>query len=168
MVWLHGGGFTNGSSIEQDGYDGENLSRKGDVVIVSVNHRLNVLGFLDLSALGEKYSSSANVGLMDLQMALQWVNQNISQFGGDPANVTIFGQSGGGAKVTCLMGAPSAKGLFSKAIVQSGSYLSSYTPKAVSQLAGPAILQELGLQANQVDSLQHISYDLLVAAGNRA
>jgi para-nitrobenzyl esterase len=95
MVWFHGGGYTNGSSIEQPGYDGESLARKGDVVMVSVNHRLNVLGFLDLSAYGDQYRSSANAGLMDLVAALQWVKQNISQFGGDPDNVTIFGQSGG-------------------------------------------------------------------------
>ena len=98
MVWLHGGGFTAGSSIELPSYDGENLTKKGDVVVVSVNHRLNILGFLDLSAYGDKYKSSANAGLLDLVAALQWVKQNIAQFGGDPDNVTIFGQSGGGGK----------------------------------------------------------------------
>ncbi|WP_333483085.1 carboxylesterase family protein [Spirosoma telluris] len=98
MVWLHGGGFTAGSSVELPSYDGENLTKKGDVVVVTVNHRLNILGFLDLSGYGEKYKNSPNAGLMDLVSALQWVKQNIAQFGGDPGNVTIFGQSGGVAK----------------------------------------------------------------------
>lgn len=168
MVWLHGGGFTAGSYVELPSYDGENLSRKGDVVVVSVNHRLNVLGFLDLSAYGEKYKSSANVGLMDLVTALQWVKKNIAQFGGDPDNITIFGQSGGGGKVTSLMNAPSAKGLFQKAIVQSGSYLSSFNEKSVAQKIGAALLEELGLQSSQVDSLQKISYEQLNAAGKKA
>ncbi|RYF45457.1 MAG: carboxylesterase/lipase family protein, partial [Cytophagaceae bacterium] len=96
MVWLHGGGFTAGSSVELPSYDGENLTKKGDVVVVTINHRLNVLGFLDLSAYGDKYKNSANAGLMDLVASLQWVKANIAQFGGDPDNVTIFGQSGGG------------------------------------------------------------------------
>jgi len=168
MVWLHGGGFTAGSYVELPSYDGESLSRKGDAVVVSVNHRLNVLGFLDLSAYGEKYKSSANAGLLDLVAALQWVKQNIAQFGGDPDNVTIFGQSGGGGKVTSLMNAPSAKGLFQKAIVQSGSYLSSFTEKSIAQKIGAALLEELGLQSSQVDSLQKISYDRLNAAGKKA
>jgi para-nitrobenzyl esterase len=168
MVWIHGGGFFNGSSIEQPGYDGENLCRKGNVVIVSVNHRLNVLGFLDLSAYGEKYKASANAGLEDLQMALQWIKENISTFGGDVNNITVFGQSGGGAKISCLMSAPSAKGLFQKAIVQSGSYLGSYQDKDVSRQIAAAMLAELHLQPIEVDSIQHIPYDRLIAAGNKA
>ncbi|MFI5137655.1 MAG: carboxylesterase/lipase family protein [Sphingobacteriales bacterium] len=168
MVWLHGGGFTAGSSIELPSYDGENLARKGDVVLVSVNHRLNVLGFLDLSAYGDKYKGSGNAGLLDLVAALQWVKENIAQFGGDPDNVTIFGQSGGGGKVTCLMNAPSAKGLFQHAIVESGSYITGFTEKATSQRIAAALLDELKLQPSQVDSLQKISYDVLNAAGKRA
>ncbi|GAA4455903.1 hypothetical protein GCM10023189_24340 [Nibrella saemangeumensis] len=168
MVWLHGGGFTAGSSVELPSYDGENLTKKGDVVVVTVNHRLNVLGYLDLSAFGEKYRNSANAGLMDLVMALQWVKQNITQFGGDPNNVTIFGQSGGGGKVTSLMNAPSAKGLFHKAIVQSGSYITSFTEKKLAQKVGAALLEELKLQPNQVDSLQKISYERLNAASKKA
>jgi para-nitrobenzyl esterase len=168
MVWFHGGGFTAGSSVELPSYDGENLAKKGDVVVVSVNHRLNVLGFLDLSAYGDKYKSSANVGLMDLVASLEWVKQNIAQFGGDPANVTIFGQSGGGGKVTCLMNAPSAKGLFQKAIVQSGSYLTSFTEADVAQKVSAALLAELKLQPTQVDSLQTIPYERLNAAGKKA
>lgn len=168
MVWLHGGGYTAGSSIELPSYDGENLSRKGDVVVVSINHRLNVLGFLDLSAYGDKYKSSANVGIMDIVTALQWVKDNIGQFGGDPDNVTIFGQSGGGGKVNTLLSAPSAKGLFQKAIVESGSYAGKFMDAAISKRIGAAILDELHFQPSQVDSLQHISYERLNAAGKRA
>ena len=168
MVWLHGGGFTAGSSVELPSYDGENLTKKGDVVVVTVNHRLNILGFLDLSGYGEKYKNSANAGLMDLVAALQWVKQNITQFGGDPNNVTIFGQSGGGGKVTSLMNAPSAKGLFQKAIVQSGSYITSFTENELAKKVSAALLTELNLQPNQVDSLQHISYERLNAAGKKA
>lgn len=168
MVWLHGGGFTAGSSVELPSYDGENLTRKGDVVIVTVNHRLNILGFLDLSAYGDKYKGSANAGLMDLVASLQWVKANIAQFGGDPNNVTIFGQSGGGGKVTSLMNAPSAKGLFQKAIVQSGSYVNSFTESDLARKVSAALLSELSLQPNQVDSLRNISYERLNAAGKRA
>ncbi|HRH50901.1 MAG TPA: carboxylesterase family protein [Panacibacter sp.] len=168
MVWLHGGGFTAGSSIELPSYDGENLTKKGDVVVVSVNHRLNILGFLDLSAYGDKYKSSPDAGLMDLIASLQWIKQNIAQFGGDPDNVTIFGQSGGGGKVTCLMNAPSAKGLFSKAIVQSGSYITNFMDQSVTKRIGAALLEVLNLQPSQVDSLQKISYETLNAAGKKA
>jgi len=168
MVWLHGGGFTAGSSIELPSYDGENLAKKGDVVLVSVNHRLNVLGFLDLSAYGDKYKGSGNAGLLDLVAALQWVKENIAQFGGDPDNVTIFGQSGGGGKVTCLMNAPSAKGLFHKAIVQSGSYITSFTERSVSQRVAATLLDVLHLQPSQADSLQKLPYDVLNEASKKA
>lgn len=168
MVWLHGGGFTAGSSVELPSYDGKNLAQKGDVVVVTVNHRLNILGFLDLSAYGDKYKGSANAGLTDLAMALQWVKQNITQFGGDPNNVTIFGQSGGGGKVTSLMNAPSVKGLFHKAIVQSGSYITNFTEPAMAKRVSAALLEELKLQPNQIDSLQKISYERLNAAGKKA
>lgn len=167
MVWFHGGGFTAGSSVELPSYDGENLTKKGDVVVVTVNHRLNILGFLDLAAYGDKYKNSPNAGLMDLVASLQWVKQNIAQFGGDPNNVTIFGQSGGGGKVTSLMNAPSAKGLFQKAIVQSGSYITSFTESQLAQQVSAALLDELNLQPNQVDSLQKISYEKLNAAGKK-
>lgn len=168
MIWLHGGGFTAGSSVELPSYDGKNLAQNGDVVIVTVNHRLNILGFLDLSAYGDKYKGSANAGLTDLAMALQWVNKNITQFGGDPNNVTIFGQSGGGGKVTSLMNAPSVKGLFHKAIVQSGSYITKFTEPALSKRVSEALLEELKLNPNQADSLQKISYERLNAAGKKA
>lgn len=121
MVWIHGGGFQSGASNDLDSYDGANLARTGDVVVVSVNHRLNAMGFLDLSAYGDQFKQSANLGMQDLVASLEWVKENIAQFGGDPNNVTIFGESGGGAKVLTLMAMPSAKGLFHKAVVQSGA-----------------------------------------------
>jgi para-nitrobenzyl esterase len=168
MVWLHGGGFSSGSSVEFPAYDGENLSRKGDVVVVSLNHRLNSIGFLDLSAYGEKYKHSANTGIMDIVSALTWIRKNISNFGGDPDNITIFGQSGGGAKVTCLLNTPSAKGLFQKAIIQSGSYLNHFIEPEISKRVAAELLKELGLQPDQVDSLQTLPYDRLDAAARKA
>ena len=113
MVWLHGGGFQSGSSADVT-TDGENLSRRGDVVVVSINHRLNVIGHLDLSAYGEKYKYSGNVGILDIMAALQWIKQNIAAFGGDADNVTLFGESGGGAKIIVLNAAPTAQGLYQK------------------------------------------------------
>jgi len=120
MVWFHGGAFSAGSAIEHIAYDGANMCDKGDLVIVSVNHRLNILGYLDLSHFGEKYKNSANVGHADMVASLEWVRDNIANFGGDPGNVTIFGQSGGGMKCTGLMQIPAADGLFHKAILMSG------------------------------------------------
>ncbi|MFR5121391.1 MAG: carboxylesterase family protein [Neglectibacter timonensis] len=120
LLWLHGGGFAAGSSIEQQAYDGENMSKYGDAVVVSLNHRLNILGYLDLSPFGEKYANSGNAGNADMVAALRWIHDNIAAFGGDPENVTIFGQSGGGMKVWTLMQTPSADGLFHKGVIQSG------------------------------------------------
>lgn len=167
MVWLHGGGYSSGSGQELPSYDGANLSKKGDVVVVTLNHRLNVLGFLDLSAYGEKYAHSGNAGLLDLVAALEWVRDNIEAFGGDASNVTIFGQSGGGGKVSTLLATPAAKGLFSKAIVQSGSMLRTMTQKYSRRIAA-AVMDELGLSASQIDSLQHVPYERLLAAGDNA
>ena len=143
MFWIHGGGFTAGSSIELPSYDGENLAKKGDVVVVSINHRLNILGYLDLSAYGDKYKQSANLSVLDMKAALEWVKTNISNFGGDPNNVTIFGQSGGGAKVNTLMAMPSAKGLFHKAINQSGAFRSAMLDKVTTQAIGAEVVKEL-------------------------
>ena len=123
MVWLHGGGLETGSSIEQIAYDGDNLSAFGDVVVISVNHRLNILGYFDVSSLGEKYSNSANAGIADLVCALEWIHKNIAVFGGDPDNVTLFGQSGGGVKISTLMQTPAANGLFHKGIISSGVFI---------------------------------------------
>jgi len=167
MIWLHGGGFSTGSGHGWAAFDGESLSKKGSVVVVTLNHRLNILGFLDLSEFGDTYKYSGNVGLMDIVAALNWVKSNIANFGGDPDNVTIFGQSGGGGKVSTLMVTPAAKGLFHKAIIQSGSTLRVGEPK-VTQRVGAAVLAELGLKPDQVDELQKIPYDKLAEAGNTA
>ncbi|HEY4323849.1 MAG TPA: carboxylesterase family protein [Mucilaginibacter sp.] len=168
LFWIHGGGFTAGSSEELPSYDGENLSKKGDVVVVSINHRLNMLGFLDLSAYGDKYKHSANASILDIKAALEWVKVNISNFGGDPNNVTIFGQSGGGAKVLTLMAMPSVKGLFQKAINESGAFKSQMKDKAVTQEVAAEVLKALNLTPGQVDSLQTIPYPRLIAAGTKA
>ena len=167
MVWLHGGGYSAGSGQELPSYDGKSLCETGDVVVVSLNHRLNVLGFLDLSAFGDKYAKSGNVGLLDLIAALQWIKDNISAFGGDPSNVTIFGQSGGGGKVSTLLATPSAAGLFHKAIVQSGSMLQTMTTK-YSRRIGAAVVEELGIKASHIDDIKNVPYERLLEAGNKA
>ena len=121
VVWFHGGGFFNGSAIEQEAYDGFNLCASGDVVVVTVNHRLNILGYLNLQPFSDKYEHSANVGNLDLIAALKWVNRNIESFGGDKDQVTIFGQSGGGAKVISVMNMPASAGLYCRAMIMSGT-----------------------------------------------
>lgn len=166
MVWLHGGGFHVGASNDPMTY-GEALARKGDIVTVSVNHRLNILGFLDLSAYGDKYAQSANVGMLDIVKALEWVQKNIEQFGGNPSDVTIVGESGGGGKVGTLMCMPAAKGLFHKAIIQSGTLLNTMT-KEKSQGLASAVLENLGITPGDVAKLDTISYAALVKAGNDA
>ncbi|MBR0186357.1 MAG: carboxylesterase/lipase family protein [Synergistaceae bacterium] len=171
MVWLHGGGHMMGAATVEDVYDGENLSRKGDVVVVSVNHRLNVEGFLDLSAYGGKYKDSFNQSTRDIVAALEWIHSNIANFGGDPENVTVFGQSGGGAKTLVLMGTPSAKGLFHKAIVQSGGTEGSgmtLTDKSTSQYVTEITLKNLGISPEEVDKIRDVPYAELAAASNKA
>ena len=167
MVWLHGGGFSEGSSQEQAGYDGTNLARDHGVVVVSLNHRLNALGFLDLSGYGAKYAHSGNVGMLDIVKALEWVKKNIANFGGDPANVTIFGQSGGGGKVSTLMAMPAAKGLFHKAIVQSGSITNLMSPK-YSRRIGAATVANLGISPAKIDEIATVPYENLYAAYRKA
>jgi para-nitrobenzyl esterase len=168
IVWLHGGGYAFGNAIEQDGYGGENIARFGDVVYVSVNHRLNAFGFSDLSAVGgKKYAASGNVGMLDLVAALEWVRDNIANFGGNPGNVTIIGQSGGGGKVTNLTAMPSARGLIHKAVVLSGAMLKS-GDKAISGKLGEYILKEAGLTVGQTDQLQTIPWPEYLDIANRA
>ena len=167
MVWLHGGGFRAGSGQELISYDGTNLARDHGIVVVTLNHRLNVLGFLDLSAYGAKYAHSGNLGMTDIVKALEWVRDNIANFGGDPANVTIFGQSGGGGKVSTLMAMPSAKGLFSKAIVESGSITELMTPK-YSRRVGAATVANLGLNPSRIDDIAAVPYGILLDAYNQA
>ena len=167
MVWLHGGGFHSGNGQEWPSYDGRALAGGHDVVVVTLNHRLNVLGHLDLSFFGEKYAASGNVGMTDIVKALEWVRDNIATFGGDPDNVTIFGQSGGGGKVTTLMAMPSAKGLFKKAIVESGS-ITTGMDKKYSQRIGRYTVHHLGLSPLQVDQIASVPYEQLLAAGQKA
>lgn len=158
MVWYHGGGYTNGNAIEQDGYLGENLSKKGDVVFVSINHRLGPIGFSDLSGVGgDKYKDSGNVGALDMVAALEWVKENIAFFGGNPANVTIMGQSGGGAKVCTLAAMPAASGLIHKVVPLSGSTTSALEQES-SRSLGSYILKEAGLDASEIDKLQVMSW----------
>jgi para-nitrobenzyl esterase len=164
LFWIHGGGYSAGSGQELKSYDGENLARRGDVVVVSVNHRLNSLGYLNLAEYGERWASSANAGMLDLVASLEWVRDNIGNFGGDPASVTIFGQSGGGSKVGVLMAMPSAKGLFHRAIVESGSSLRQSAPESSAKLAA-GVLSELGLSGSQIDRLQSLPFEQIVAAG---
>jgi para-nitrobenzyl esterase len=168
MVWIHGGGYVAGSGQEQPGYDGENLSRRGDVVVVSMNHRLGTFGFLNLAeAGGDRYASSGNVGMIDLVLSLEWVRDNIANFGGDPQSVMIFGQSGGGGKVNTLMAMPSAKGLFQRAAVQSGSILKVGDPHDSYELAA-AVLKELNISPSDVDQLQMVPTDKLLLAATTA
>jgi para-nitrobenzyl esterase len=168
MIWIHGGGFNFGS----DGpYPGLNLAKFGDVVVVGINHRLNIFGYLYLGALGGlKYADSGNAGMLDIVASLEWVRDNIQAFGGDPGNVTIFGQSGGAAKVTTLMAMPAAKGLFHRAIAQSDydGGVKAMQPTPASKIA-EAIMTELGLNPNQpdqIDMLQQLPVERLIAAMN--
>ena len=160
MVWMHGGGFTNGASNEGYAYDGKSLSEFGDVVVVSVNHRLNIIGTLDLSAYGAEYANSRQTGMADLVASLQWVHDNIETFGGDPDNVMIFGQSGGGGKVVRLMHMPAAKGLFHKVSAQSGSASYRGTDPAAAikgqQALAAAVLKQLNLTGSQIDKLKAV------------
>lgn len=165
MVWFHGGGYSAGSSIEHVCYEGDHLAEYGDVVVVSVNHRLNILGYFDLSDFGDEYKNTANLGNMDLVASLQWVHDNIEAFGGDPDNVTIFGQSGGGMKVTALMNTPAADGLFHKGIVESGVGMCHEvgdTKPVVKEM-----LKQLGKKAT-VEDLKTISYHKLTKIYQRA
>ena len=163
MVWLHGGGFSSGSASAPL-YDGGNLSRRGDIVFVGVNHRLNAFGFTDLASIGgEAFASSGNAGILDVVQVLQWVRTNIAAFGGDPDNVTIFGESGGGAKVSTVMAMPAAKGLFHKAIIQSGPGLRSGTAEDGAR-ATALLLAELGLKAGDVRGLQAVPQERLLGA----
>ena len=168
IVWFHGGGYSNGNLMEQDGYHGENLAKQGDIVFCSVNHRLNAFGFSDLSVVGgEKYKLSGNVGALDMVAALEWIHENIANFGGDPENVTIIGQSGGGAKVCVLASMPQAKGLVHKAVALSGTAING-TNKKLSGMLGEYILKEAGLKKGEVDKLQELPWKDYLDIANRA
>lgn len=167
FVWIHGGGYSSGSAHDLACYEGLSLAEKGDIVVVSLNHRLNVLGYTDMTALGGKYSESVNLGMQDIVKALEWINTNISKFGGNPADVTIAGQSGGGGKVSTIMAMPSAKGLFHKAIVQSGTTL-RLSESAQTQNQGIALAEALGVKPGPDADFSKFTYDELVAASRKA
>lgn len=167
FVWLHGGGYSGGSGNQFPYFDGRSLAEKGDIVVVTVNHRLNVLGYLDLRGLGGKYTESVNLGMQDLVVALEWVKKNIANFGGDPNQVTIDGQSGGGGKVSTLLGMPSASGLFQRAIIQSGSYL-KVAEGDLTKKYGLAFVEALGINPDEAQKLNDFTYEELVAAGRKA
>lgn len=162
MVWLHGGGFSRGSGANPV-YDGTNLARKGDVVVVTLNHRLNIFGHLYLARVGgSEYAESGNLGVLDLVAALRWIHVNIAEFGGDPSNVTIFGQSGGGAKVSTLMAMPQTRGLFHRAIVQSGSELNGLTTDEANANA-LAFLRAADVLTTDLSRLQKLTFGQLLA-----
>src|SRR5271163_4562939 len=163
MVWLHGGGFAYGSG-NRAVTDGANLARRGDVVVVSINHRLNIFGHLHLADIGGPYwAHSGNAGVLDLIAGLRWVAENIEHFGGDPGNVTIFGESGGGGKVSVLLAMPAARGLFHRAIIQSGAATRVSTRERANALA-EAVLNELGVGRNECEQLQAFPAERLLAA----
>jgi len=163
MVWLHGGGFAAGSGSSAI-YNGTNLAKRGDVVVLTINHRLNVFGFLHLADIaGEKYAGSGMAGMLDIVLALQWVRDNIETFGGDPNNVTIFGESGGGRKISLLLTMPSAKGLFHKGIIQSSPALRGMTSTTATEVA-ERLLEKLEIKKNEIEKLQNLpSHQLLEA-----
>ena len=167
FVWFHGGGFHTGSGHDMPCYEGRALAEKGDIVVVTVNHRLNTLGYFDMSKLGGQYSESANLGMQDLVKSLEWVNENIANFGGDPESVTIGGQSGGGGKVSTVMMMPAAKGLFKRAIVQSGSF-ASQPENIYGELYARALRNELGLKEDDREGLKAVPYEKLVEAANKS
>ena len=157
LVYFHGGGYDNGSGSDRL-YDGTRLCRRGDVVVVTVNHRLNAFGYLYLGLLGDtRHAASGNAGQLDLVLALQWVRANIARFGGDPGNVTVFGQSGGGAKIATLMAMPAARGLFHKAWTMSGQQVTAAGPRAATQRA------QLFLQALDIDPVDTTAMERLHA-----
>jgi para-nitrobenzyl esterase len=163
MVWIHGGGF-NTLSGSSPMYDGVNLAKRGDVVVITLNHRLNVFGFLHLGDLaGEQFAQSGNVGMLDLVQALKWVRDNIRQFGGDPENVTIFGESGGGRKVSTLLAMPSAQGLFHRAIIESGPGR-DMQPRDLATEIALSVLSELDLPVSQIARIQDLPMEKILAA----
>ena len=166
MFYIHGGGFYFGSSYELISHDGAQMARHHDVVLVNVNHRLNMLGFLDVSAIGgSAYADSVNVGMTDLVAALKWVHDNIANFGGDPDCVMIYGQSGGGSKVTTLLGMPSAQGLIHRASVQSGGGGNFQGLEQAKELSRE-LVKELGVKPRDIAALQKMDWARLNAVAN--
>jgi len=166
MVWLHGGGYATGSGNELPSYDGENLSAKGDMVIITLNHRLNLLGFLNLSEYGADYANSANLGMFDIILSLQCIQENVTAFGGNSNNITLFGQSGGGRKVCTLLSMPEAKGLFHKAIIQSGASLELMSD-SLSKSIAKNLFNEIKLTEGAIHQLSAMPYSQLLEASEK-
>ncbi len=162
MFWCHGGGFATGSGSSPDN-DGANLVRRGDVVVVTINHRLNVLGFANLSEFATEFTASGDAGMLDIVQALKWVRANIANFGGDPNTVMIFGQSGGGRKVETLLAMPSAKGLFHRAAIESGATM-QLVERATAMRVGEQLLAKLGIAKNQAREIQKVPVEKIMSA----
>jgi para-nitrobenzyl esterase len=162
MFWCHGGGFQTGSGSSPD-TDGTNLARRGDVVVVTINHRLNVLGFANLSEFSSDFASSGDSGMLDIVHALKWVKANIAHFGGDPNTVMVFGQSGGGRKVETLLTMPSAKGLFHRAVIESGAAL-QVTDHDIAIKNAERLLSKLGIAKSNVHEMQKVPLNQLMSA----
>lgn len=164
MVYIHGGGYFTGGGGGAV-LDGSHLAKFGDVVVVTVNHRLNVFGYTNLDHLdAERFGDAANAGQLDLIAALGWVKRNIAAFGGDPANVTLFGQSGGGSKIMVLMGMPGAKGLFHRAINMSGTSGTTIVPASATQPYVNEVLKDLGIGKSNLGKLQELPAEALIKA----
>ncbi len=161
MVWLHGGAWVSCAG-SAPGFDGTVLARDGDVVLVTVNHRLNLFGYLRLDDPDERFAHSGNAGVLDMVAALHWVRENIAAFGGDPGNVTIFGQSGGGAKVSALLACPPARGLFHKAIAQSCSGSLRLAPPEEAAALTHDLAGKLGLVRATAAALQAVPMETLI------
>jgi len=166
MVWLHGRGYASGAGSEMI-YNGANLARRGNIVVITINHRLNVFGYLHLADIaGEEYAGSGVAGMLDVVLALEWVRDNIEAFGGDPGNVTIFGESGGGAKVCTMLAMPAARGLFHRAVIQSGSLGTwAVEPKDATELV-ERLLVKLNIKKNEIKKLQQVPAQQLVDTMN--
>ena len=166
MVYIHGGAYSSGSG-NNELYDGMNLCRRGDIVFVTLNHRLNLFGFLYLADIAPGFEDSGNAGMLDLVLALEWVRDNIEEFGGDPKRVLIFGQSGGGAKCATLMGMPAAKGLFHRVITMSGQQITA-SRRETATARTRAVLKELNLPESKIDELRNLPVEQLIHASRAA
>lgn len=162
MLYIHGGAYSSGSVVDPLN-DGRHLAAHGDVVLVTVNHRLNAFGYLYLARLDPRFADSGNAGQLDLILALQWVRDNIAAFGGDPSNVMVFGQSGGGAKIATMMGMPAARGLFHSAATMSGQQVTASGPLNASARTA-AYLARLGVAPDRLDALLDLPAERLVEA----
>lgn len=169
FVWMHGGGYFAGNALEEYSFDGFNLAHYGDVIFVSINHRLNILGHLNLADYGEEFSNSVNVGIADLVGALKWIHENIAAFGGDPENVTLCGHSGGGGKVQCMYQLEEAATYFQRGIVLSGALKGSLEMSDHdSRQIAKSILEELGITRETIEKIYEVPYEELVAAYRKA